>query len=313
MLRIIARRLLLSVPLILVVSGITFVLESLVPGDPARSLLGVNASPQQYTALRQSLHLNLPVIQQYWLYLGNVFRGNLGTSIFTDQPVSQVVASRLPVTLSLVIGATVVAAVAGTLLGVYSATRGRLSRRVVDVVSLLGNALPPFWVALVLGTFFAVDLHWFPATGYTSVSQSPQAWLSSLVLPVAALSIGGVALIAKVTRDAMLATLQLDYIRTLRACGVSPRSVIWRHALRNSSLALVTTIGLTMISFFAGAVIIENVFVLPGLGNIVVTATNEHDIPVVQGIALTFAIVVIIINLLVDIAYGLLNPKVRTR
>jgi peptide/nickel transport system permease protein len=313
MLRIITRRLLLSVPLILVVSGITFVLESLVPGDPARSLLGVNASPQQYTALRQSLHLNLPVVQQYWLYLGNVFRGNLGTSIFTDQPVSQVVASRLPVTLSLVIGATLVAAVVGTLLGVYSATRGRLSRRVVDVVSLLGNALPPFWVALVLGTFFAVDLHWFPATGYTSVSQSPQAWLSGLVLPVAALSIGGVALIAKVTRDAMLATLQLDYIRTLRACGVSPRSVIWRHALRNSSLALVTTIGLTMISFFAGAVIIENVFVLPGLGNIVVTATNEHDIPVVQGIAVTFAIIVIIINLLVDIAYGLLNPKVRTR
>ena len=142
MLRIITRRLLLSIPLILVVSGITFVLESLVPGDPARSLLGVNATPAQYAALRESLHLNQPLIQQYWLYLGNVFRGNLGTSIFTNQAVTEVVASRLPVTLSLVIGATLVAAAAGTLLGVYSATRGRVSRRVVDVVSLLGNALP---------------------------------------------------------------------------------------------------------------------------------------------------------------------------
>jgi peptide/nickel transport system permease protein len=311
MLRIITRRLLLSVPLILVVSGITFVLESLVPGDPARSLLGVNATPQQYAALRVALHLNLPLVQQYWLYLEDVFRGNLGTSIFTDQPVSQIVTSRLPVTLSLVIGATLVAAAVGTLLGVYSATRGRLSRRVVDVVSLLGNALPGFWVALALSAIFAVNLGWFPATGYTSFSQSPQAWLSSLALPVVALSIGGVALIAKVTRDAMLSTLQLDYIRTLRASGVSPRSVIWRHALRNSSLALVTTIGLTMISFLAGAVIIENVFVLPGLGNIVITATNEHDIPVIQGIALTFTIIVIVVNLLVDIAYGLLNPKVR--
>ncbi len=311
MLRIITRRILLSVPLLLVVSGITFVLESLVPGDPARSILGVNAAPQQYAALRETLHLNLPLVQQYWLYLGNVFHGNLGTSIFTGQPVSQVVTSRLPVTLSLVVGATVVAAAAGTLLGVYSATRGRISRRVVDVLSLLGNALPGFWVALVLTAIFAVDLGWFPATGYASFGQSPREWLSSLALPVIALSIGGVALIAKVTRDAMLSTLELDYIRTLRASGVSPRSVIWRHALRNSGLALVTTIGLTMISFFAGAVIIENVFVLPGLGNVVVSATNQHDIPVVQGIALTFTVMVIIVNLLVDIAYGLLNPKVR--
>ena len=312
MLRIITRRILLSVPLLLVVSGITFVLESLVPGDPARSILGVNATPQQYAALRATLHLNLPLVQQYWLYLGNILRGNLGTSIFTGQQVSQVVTSRLPVTISLVIGATVVAAAVGTLLGVYSATRGRLSRRVVDVLSLLGNALPGFWVALALSAIFAVDLGWFPATGYTSLGQSPQAWLSSLALPVIALSIGGVALIAKITRDAMLSTLQLDYIRTLRASGVSPRSIIWRHALRNSGLALVTTIGLTMISFLAGAVIIENVFVLPGLGNVVVTATNEHDIPVVQGIALTFTIMVIVVNLLVDIAYGMLNPKVRT-
>lgn len=313
MLRIILRRLLLSVPLLLIVSGITFILESFVPGDPARSLLGVNATPEQYDALRQSLHLDEPLTQQYWLYLQGVFHGNLGRSIFTNEDVLQMIAGRLPVTLSLVVGATLLASVVGVLFGVYSATRGRISRRVVDVVSLLGSALPNFWVALVLIAIFAVALPLFPATGYVPFGESPQLWLSSLVLPVVALAIGGIALIAKVTRDSMLSTLTLDYIRTLRASGVSPRSVVWRHALRNSGLAVATTIGLTLISFVPGTIFTESVFVLPGLGSAVVTATNQHDIPVVQGIGLTFTLIVIVVNLLVDIAYGLLNPKVRTQ
>lgn len=313
MLRIIIRRLLLSVPLLLIVSGITFILESFVPGDPARSLLGVGATPEQYEALRQTLHLNLPVVQQYWLYLQGIFHGDLGQSIFTNEDVSQMVAGRLPVTLSLVIGATVLASIVGVALGVYSATRGRISRRIVDVFSLLGSALPGFWVALVLVAIFAVALPWFPATGYTPFADSPPLWASGLVLPVAALAISGVALIAKVTRDSMLSTLGLDYIRTLRASAISPLSIVWRHALRNSGLAVSTTIGLTLISFIPGTIFVENVFVLPGLGNALVTATNQHDIPVVQGIGLTFTVIVIVVNLLVDIVYGLLNPKVRAQ
>lgn len=313
MLRIIIRRLLLSIPLLLVVSGITFVLESFVPGDPARSLLGVNATAAQYDALRQTLHLNAPLIQQYWLYLQGLFHGDLGRSIFTNEDVVQIVAGRLPVTLALVIGATIIAALIGVLSGVHSATRGRVSRRVIDVLSLLGSALPNFWVALVLIAVFAVAIPLFPATGYVPFEQSPQLWAAGLVLPVVALSIGGVAMIAKVTRDLMLSTLGLDFVRTLRASGVSQRSIVWRHALRNSGLAVATTIGLTLIGFVPGAILVENVFVLPGLGNAVVTATNQHDIPVVQGIGLAFTAIVIVVNLLVDIAYGLLNPKVRTQ
>jgi len=312
MLRIIVRRLLLSIPLLIVVSGITFILESFVPGDPARSLLGVNATPEQYDALRQSLHLDEPLVQQYWLYLQGLFHGDLGRSIFTNEEVVTTVAGRLPVTLSLVVGATLVATVVGVLFGVYSATRGRISRRIIDVVSLFGSALPNFWVALALIAIFAVALPLLPATGYVPFEDSPQLWLSSLVLPVVALAIGGVALIAKVTRDSMLSTLGLDYIRTLRASGVSRRSIIWRHALRNSGLAVSTTIGLTLINFVPGTIFAETIFVLPGLGSAVVTATNLHDIPVVQGIGLTFTLIVIIVNLLVDVAYGLLNPKVRS-
>src|SRR4051812_368037 len=298
MLRIVARRLLLSLPLLLVVSGITFVLESFVPGDPAPTLLGVNATPEQYEAVRQSLHLDQPLLQQYWTYLEGVFHGDFGRSIFTNEDVLALIGGRLPVTLCLVLGATLVAGAIGGLLGVHSATRGRVSRRIIDVVSLIGSALPSFWVALVLIAVFAVALRWFPATGYVPFADSPALWAASLVLPVVALAIGGVALIAKVTRDSMLSTLRLDHIRTLRASGVGPRSLVWRHALRNSGLTVATTIGLTLITFLAGTVLVENVFVLPGLGNAVVSATNQHDIPVVQGIALTFTFLVIVVNLL---------------
>lgn len=312
MLRIIIRRILLSIPLVIVVSAITFVLETLVPGDPARSLLGVSATPEQYQALRDALHLDQPVLQQYWLYLQNAIHGNLGSSIFTDEPVTQLMGERLPVTLALLVGGTLIASLIGVLFGVYSATRGRVARRVVDVVSLLGNSIPNFWIALVLAAVFAVGLNLFPATGFVPFEDSASGWLQSLVLPVVALAIGGIALIAKVTRDAMLSTLSLDYIRTFRASGVSERSIIWKHALRNSGLSVATAIGLTMISFIPGTVLVENVFVLPGLGTAVVDATNQHDIPVVQGVAITFTVIVILVNLIVDIAYGLLNPKVRS-
>ncbi len=311
MLRIIVRRLLLSIPLLFVVSAITFVLAYFVPGDPALTLLGVNATPEQYDALRQSLNLDKPLIEQYFLYLQGVFGGDLGRSIFTNQPVSVLIAERLPVTLSLIVSATIVSAAIGILLGVFSATRGRFSRGFVDVGSLIGSALPNFWVGLILISVFAVSLGWFPATGYVPFEFSPSLWAASLTLPVVALAIGGIALIAKITRDSMLSTLRLDYIRTLRASGIGNGSIVWKHALRNAGLATATAIGLTLISFIAGSVLIENVFVLPGLGNAVVAATNQHDIPVVQGIAITFTVIVIVVNLIVDIAYGVLNPKVR--
>jgi peptide/nickel transport system permease protein len=312
MIRIVARRLALSVPLLLIVSAITFVLGSLVPGDPARTLLGATAKPEQYEALRQQLNLDRPLWEQYSLYLQHLFHGDLGRSIFNNEQVGNVIATRLPVTLALIVGGTVVAALVGVALGVTSATRGRSLARSVDVISLVGTALPSFWVGLVLIATFAVALRWFPATGFTPFGVSPSLWASSLVLPVIALAIGGVALIAKITRDSMLNTLSMDYIRTLRASGIGSRSIVWRHALRNAGLPIATSIGLTMINFLPGAVFIESVFVLPGLGNTVVSATNQHDVPVVQGIGLTFTMIVIVVNLIVDVVYGFLNPKVRS-
>ncbi|WP_432194291.1 ABC transporter permease [Streptomyces sp. bgisy027] len=308
---IILRRLALSIPLLVIVSAITFVLESFVPGDPARTILGINATQEQYDALRATLHLDQSIAAQYWLYLRDVLGGDFGDSLFTGESVLGTINQRLPVTLALVIGATGLSTLVGVLLGVYSATRGRFSRRLTDVVSLLGSALPNFWLALMLVSLFAVRFPIFPATGYTPFAESPGQWAAGLVLPVVALSIGGVAMIAKVTRDAMLTTLGLDYIRTLRASGVGRSSIIWKHALRGCGLPVVTAVGLTMIAFVPGTVFVENVFTLPGLGTTVTEATNQHDLPVVQGVALTFTVMVIVVNLVVDVLYSFLNPKVR--
>ncbi|MGY1495777.1 ABC transporter permease [Streptomyces sp. QTS52] len=308
---IILRRLALSIPLLVVVSAITSLLESFVPGDPARTVLGVNGTKEQYDALRAALHLDKPFVEQYWLYLRDILHGDFGSSLFSGESVLGMVEQRLPVTLTLVIGATVLSTLVGVLLGVYSATRGRFSRRLTDVVSLLGSALPNFWLALMLVSLFAVKFPIFPATGYTPFAQSPGQWANGLVLPVIALSIGGVALIAKITRDAMLTTLGLDHIRTLRASGVRPASIVWKHALRGCGLPVATAIGLTMIAYIPGTILVENIFTLPGLGTTVVDATNQHDLPVVQGAAIIFTMLVIAVNLLVDVLYSLLNPKVR--
>lgn len=308
---IILRRLALSIPLLLVISGITFFLAALVPGDPARTVLGLNGTDEQYAALRASMNLDRPVVEQFWLYLVQVFQGDLGRSLFTNEPVVNLIGTRLPVTLTLLVLGTLVSAVVGVVLGVVSAGRRPVLRRVVDVLALVGGALPNFWVALVLISIFAVGLRWFPATGWVPFAQSPSLWALSLVLPVVVMGIGGVALIAKITRDAMLSTLRQDFVRTLRASGVSETSIVWKHALRNTGIVVATTVGLTFINFIPGTIFIESVFVLPGLGNAVVNATNQHDIPVVQGIGLTLTVIVVIVNLAVDLAYGVLNPKVR--
>jgi peptide/nickel transport system permease protein len=311
MLSIVRRRLLVSIPLLLVVSMATFVFQSMVPGDPARTLLGVNATEEQYEALRQTMHLDDPLLVQYGRYVGGLFQGDLGQSIFSHEDVGSAIADRLPVTLTLMLGAVLVAALVGILLGVLSATRGRVTSRVTDVVSLLGSALPSFWVGLVLVSLFAIGLGWFPATGYVPFAEAPGQWLTFLVLPVVALALQGIAAIAKVTRDGMLTALDLDFSRTLRAAGVPERSLVWKHALRNSSLPIATMIGLTCANFVGGTILVESVFALPGLGSLVVDATNKQDIPVVQGVTLVVTALVILINLITDVLYGVLDPKVR--
>lgn len=311
MLNVIIRRLLMAVPILFITSVVTFLLQSLVPGDAARTIVGLGGAPETYQRVREQLHLDLPLWQQYLEYLSAVFRGDFGASLFSGEPVLQTIGSRLPVTLSLIVASTAAAAVVGIALGALSVRLGGALARVVDVVSLLGTAFPNFWLALVLVSVFSVSLGVLPATGYVPFSDSPSLWATSLVLPVTALAIGSVAQIAKITRDGLSNAMQQDYIRTLRAARIGEGTLLWKHALKNSGVGIVTVIGLGFVGALAGSFFVEGVFALPGLGSLVVSATNQHDMPVIQGVAIAYAAIVIAVNLTVDISYSFLNPKVR--
>lgn len=311
MLKLLGIRIALSIPLVLLVSVVVFALESLVPGDPAQTILGQGATPEGIAALHQQMGLDLPWIERYWDWLTGLFRGDLGTSLFTGDEVVSALNARLGITVSLVVFCVIVSAVAGVALGLFSAVRGGPAARVVDVLSLAGLALPNFWVAIVLVALFAVKVRLFPATGYVQFADSPGQWLRSLVLPVIALSLFGITAVAKQARDSALDVLDTDYIRVLRGNGVPESRIVLRHVLRNAAIPVVTVLGVVAVSMLGGTVFVEGVFVLPGLGSLATQATTDHDLPVILGVGIYFTVIVIIINLLVDLAYGVLNPKVR--
>jgi len=312
LLRVIVRRVLLGVPLLFVISILSFALVSLTPGDAARAILGTQATEEQYLALRHTLGLDLPLYQQYWQWVTHAVTGDLGTSLFSGQTVTDAISSRLPVTLSLMFGALLVSLVVGVALGVFSAVRGGVLGRIVDGLALIGFALPNFWVGAMLIVVFAVTLRWLPPTGYVEFTDSPSGWLSSLVLPVLALALHGITALAKQTREAMLDVLASDYIRMARANGIRYRGIVFVNALKNASVRVVTMLGIQAVGLLGGTVVVENVFALPGLGGLAVSSTAQHDLPVIQGIVVYFTVLVIVINLIVDVAYTWLNPKVRT-
>ena len=311
MLRLISRRLLQAVPMVIVVSALTFVLAALIPGDPAATILGTQATQEQLAELDRQLGFDQPIWTQYWLWLQGALHGDFGTSLLTSQPVLPDLVGRLPVTMSLVVGATLLSAVIGVALGTFAAVRRGVSGRVIDALAMLGFAIPNFWLGLVLVEIFAITLKLFPATGYVAFAQSPGEWLRSLVLPVIALAASGITGLAKQTRDAMRDVLSREYIEMLRATGMSERRVILVHGLRNASIPVITMIGVFFIGLLSGTVLIESVFAMPGVGGLAVSATAGHDLSVVQGIAVVFCLIVVVVNLLVDLAYGWLNPKAR--
>lgn len=311
MVAVISRRLAIAIPVLIVVSFLIFLLESLVPGNPAQTILGQNATPANVAALTKQLGLDKPLFTSYWDWLREVAQGHLGTSIFTGQSVASELNQRLPVTLSLVGLSVVVSAAVGVTVGLVSATRGGLLARVLDVTSLAGLALPSFWIAVVLVALFAVKLRIFPSEGYTSFGSSPLQWIEHLVLPVAALSLLGVTAVARQARDSILDALDADFVVMLTANGLPRRRVLWLHVLRNASLPVVTVLGVVAAGMLGGAVFIENVFVLPGLGSLATQSTLDHDLPTILGVGLYFTVLVVIINLLVDVASVLLNPRVR--
>ncbi|MCB0998184.1 MAG: ABC transporter permease [Acidimicrobiales bacterium] len=312
MTRLVLRWLLKAVLLMFLVSALTFVLVSLTPGDPARTILGPQGTQAQYDALRLQMGLDEPLHVRYLDWLSDAVRGDLGSSLFNGESVTSLLRQRLGVTITLVVGGVVCSAVLGIALGVLSARRRGAVARTVDVLSLVGSAIPSFWFGLVLATLFAVKLGWFPVVGYTPFSESVPKWAESVVLPIATLALSGIALVAKQTRDAMLQELDKDYVLMLRAHGASEVTVQLKHALRNAAVPIITVVGVLMIGLLGGTVLVESVFTLPGLGGLAVTRTFQHDLPVIQGVAVLFAGIVVAINLFVDLAYAWANPKVRT-
>ena len=303
-----------SLVLLFVITAATFVLATLAPGDAAKAILSSQSgsyTQQQYQQMRHALGIDQPLPVQYWHWLDGVLHGSLGSDLFSGQPVTQELNARLGPSLSIIIGTVIVSGLVGVGLGILSALRGGALGRLVDVVSLAGLALPNFWLALVLVELLAVKVQVFPATGYAPLGADPGPWLRSITLPVLTLSAGGVAFIAKQTRDSMADVLARDFVVMLRARGLSRRSVVLKHALRNAAIPVVTVLGLLLVSLLGGTVLIETVFSIPGLGQQAVTAAGSHDLPVIEGVAFYFTVVVVIANLLVDVSYRLLNPRMR--
>jgi peptide/nickel transport system permease protein len=303
----------LAGPLLIIVSALSFVFLTLTPGDAAQSLLGFrkDVPPEEYPRLRHEMGLDLPLQDQYWRWATHALGGDLGRSLISGIKVTDLIAQHFEVTLLLTIGSMILIVLIGVPMGLVSAVRGGAVGRLIDAASLVGLSLPGFWVGAALIALFAVNLKLLPAVGYVPFGESPSDWLRSLVLPVSALALVGIAAVAKQTREGMLDVLSSEYIRMAVANGTPPMAIYFVHALKNAAIPVVTILGLQAIGLMGGAVLIENVFGLPGLGNLAVSAAQEHDLPLIQGIVVSFTVVVVLINFAIDISYVWLNPRVR--
>ena len=311
MISFIIRRAVSGVVLLAVVSFLAYVLLYLGSGDIARRILGDQATPEVVAKKTEELGLNRPLLVQYWDWLTSALTGNLGRSWFSGELVATSVSSRAAVTLSLVIGTTLIAAILSVVLGVLAARRGGIVDGAVQLFSLIGFAIPGFLIALGLVLVFAVNLGWFKATGYIPITTSFTGWLGSVTLPIIALSIGAIATVAQQVRGSVLDAMSRDYVRTLRARGLSMNVVLYKHVLRNAGGPALAVLALQFIGLLGGAVIVEQVFAIPGMGQLTVKSTAQGDIPVVMGLVIVFAIIVVIVNILIDLAQASLNPKVR--
>jgi peptide/nickel transport system permease protein len=308
-----AKRLVRSLAVFIVVTFATF---SLMYGNGpgiAHAVLGLNATPQAVQAEVVKLGLDQPLYLQYWDWLTGLAHGDLGNSFYTSESVSSALANRVPVTLALVFLALLLTAVLSVILGVTAAVRGGWVDRVLQFISVLGTAVPAFIIAIALVFPFAIHWRAFPATGYVSPNVSASGWLSSLTLPVLALLIGAVAGAAAQFRTAVLDQLGRDYVRTMRARGIPEREIIFRNVLRNAAPPGLTVLSLTVFGLLGGAVFIEQVFALPGIGQMANMAAKISDVPLVMGTVLVAVVIVLVVNFAGDLAITVLNPKARTR
>jgi peptide/nickel transport system permease protein len=314
MLQLIVRRLLIMIPVLFLVSLMVFSLLLLVPGDPAVTLAGENASEEQIAATRERLGLDDPVLEQYGRWVSGVVRGDLGTSLFSSQDVTDAIVERLPATLSLAAGAITISLLLGIPSGILAAIfRGRWPDRMVGLGAASALAMPNYFVGMLLILVFAIWNPWLPATSYVPFSESPSQWFEHLILPWITLGLAAAAVVTRQLRSSLVGVLGQDYVRTARAKGMRGRTVVLKHASKNAAIPVVTVVGTQVAFALGGSVIVEQVFGIAGVGQLAVTAVLKRDLPIIQGVVVMTTLIVLFSNLLVDIAYGYLNPKVRVQ
>jgi peptide/nickel transport system permease protein len=294
-------------------SIVVFAVQAALPGDAAQVMLGESASPEAVQALSARLGLDRPVPHRYARWVGGLLRGDLGTSVAYDTPIAPLIAERLAVSAPLALMAMVLTAVMAIAAGLYAASHhNRLGDVGVMAASQIGIALPNFWFAILLILVFAVKLQWFAAGGFPGWVESPWLALKALVLPAVALAVVQAAILARITRSAVLEVLREDFVRTARAKGLSTRQVMWRHVLRNAFVPVLTVMGLQFANLLTGTIVVENVFSLPGLGRLIFQAISNRDVLVVQDVVMLLAAAVIAINFIVDVLYAVIDPRLKT-
>ena len=306
MLNFLFRRFFATLITIFLASLLVFCALLAIPGDPAAIILGINASPEALTALQKQLGLDLPPVQRFFAWLGGIVQGDFGTSIKWDVPVSKLITERLQLSALLALGGISLACLIAIPLGIVAAFNHRsLLDLLLTVTSQLGAAIPSFWLAILLILFFGVEKGWLPTTWVKSMP------IKSMIMPIIALGVGQAAVIARMTRASMLDVLSQDYVRTAKAKGLSTFRVVNKHALRNALVNIVTIIGLSLSQVIIGTIIIEQVFALPGMGRLVLTAISARDFPLLQGGILVYATIIVSLSFIVDMAYSFLDPRIR--
>ncbi len=306
------RRLILSIPILLLVTVMVFLLIQLIPGDIATVILGQEATPESKAALRRDLGLDRPPLIQYFSWLGDVVRGDLGNSLAYQTPVLDLIWGRIGVTIELTIGAFLIAVLIAFPAGILSATRrGGIADYVSTFFALAGMSIPSFFLALMLIIIVSVKLGWLPASGYVPFSEDPIGNLKVMILPMLATGIRESAVLMRMLRSSLLEVLSSDYVRTARAKGLQGQIVVWRHALRNALIPVLTSSGLLIAGLLGGLVITETIFNIPGFGSLVVEAVFRRDFITVQGAVLVYALLVVGVNLIVDMLYAVVDPRIK--
>ena len=308
----ILRRIISLIPVLVLVGVTAFFLVHIIPGDPAAVMLGADATPQQIQELQEEMGLNRPLYVQFVVWMSKVIRGDLGESFFMGRSVTQALMERLPATISLAVVSLFIAILIGVPSGIVAAIKqNKIMDQAVMVMALIGVSLPSFWLGLTLILVFSVMLRWFPSGGYIPLTENFLGGLRYIIMPAFALGFMQAALIARMARSSMLEVLHQDYIRTARSKGLRERLVILRHALKNAIIPVLTVIGIAFGVLLGGAIIVETVFTYPGVGRLVVKAVQRRDYTLVQGALLLISCIYVLVNLLVDILYPLLDPRIK--